>query len=67
MIRGEVWPSTHDKLITTYLNAFAKFIKVIDFQKLQETIREHSDNSDTYTNLKDISSEQQFPKENQSM
>ena len=35
MIRGGVWPSTHDELVTTYLNAFAKFIKDIDFQKLQ--------------------------------
>ena len=34
MIRGGVWPSTHDELVTTYLNAFAKFIKDIDFQKL---------------------------------
>ena len=59
MIRGGVWLSTHDELVTTYLNAFAKFIKAIDFQKLQQTIREHSDNSDTYTNIKDISSEQQ--------
>ena len=35
MIRGGVWPSTHNELVTTYLNAFAKFIKAIDFQKLQ--------------------------------
>jgi len=24
MIRGGVWPSTHNELVTTYLNAFAK-------------------------------------------
>ena len=71
MIRGGVWPLTHDELVTTCLNAFAKFIKAIDFQKLQQTIREHSDNCDTYTNLKDISSEQLSivpqKKKNQSM
>jgi hypothetical protein len=25
----------HDELVTTYLNAFSRFIKSIDFQKLQ--------------------------------
>jgi hypothetical protein len=53
MIRGGVWPSTHVELVTTYLNEFTKFIKAIDFLKLRQTIREHSANSDIYTNLQD--------------
>ena len=34
MIRGGDWPPAHDELVTTYLNAFTRFIKSIDFQKL---------------------------------
>ena len=35
MIRGGDWPPAHDELVTTYLTAFTRFIKSIDFQKLQ--------------------------------
>jgi hypothetical protein len=32
--RGGVWPPANDELITSYLNAFSRLIKSIDFQKL---------------------------------
>jgi hypothetical protein len=35
MIRGGDWPPVHDELVNTYINAFTRFIKSIDFQKLQ--------------------------------
>ena len=40
MIRGGDWPPAHDELVTTYLTAFTRFIKSIDFQKPQQTIRD---------------------------
>jgi hypothetical protein len=54
MIRGEYWPPAHDELVTTYLNAFSRFIKSIDFQKLQQTIRDHSAISDTYASSESV-------------
>ena len=32
--RGGDWPLANNELVTNYLNAFARFIKSIDFQKL---------------------------------
>ena len=32
--RGGDWPTTNDELVTIYLNEFSRFIKSIDFQKL---------------------------------
>jgi hypothetical protein len=32
--RGGNWPPTNDELVVNYLNAFPKFVKSIDFQKL---------------------------------
>jgi hypothetical protein len=32
--RGGNWLPTNDELVVNYLNAFSKFIKFIDFQKL---------------------------------
>jgi len=34
MVSGGTWPPANDELITKYLNAFSKFVKSIDFQKL---------------------------------
>jgi hypothetical protein len=34
MTRGGNWPPANDKMVTKYLNAFSRFIKSIDFQKL---------------------------------
>jgi hypothetical protein len=34
MISGGTWPPANDQLITKYLYAFSKFVKSIDFQKL---------------------------------
>jgi len=34
MIRRGDWPPAHDEMVTTYLNAFTRLIKSIDFQKL---------------------------------
>jgi len=34
MVSGGTWPPANDQLITKYLNAFSKFVKSIDFQKL---------------------------------
>jgi hypothetical protein len=34
-IRGGTWPTTNSELIEIYLGVFSKFIKSIDFQKLQ--------------------------------
>jgi hypothetical protein len=31
---GGGWPPTNDELVANYLNAFSRFIKSIDFQKL---------------------------------
>jgi hypothetical protein len=32
--RGGDWPPTNGELVANYLNAFSRFIKSIDFQKL---------------------------------
>jgi hypothetical protein len=32
--RGGDWPPTNGELVAKYLNAFSRFIKCIDFQKL---------------------------------
>jgi hypothetical protein len=32
---GGSWPTTNSELVTTYLDAFTRFIKSIDFNKLQ--------------------------------
>ena len=32
--RGREWPPTNGELVVKYLNAFSRFIKSIDFQKL---------------------------------
>jgi hypothetical protein len=34
MVSGGTWPPANDELITKYLDAFSKFVKSIDFQKL---------------------------------
>ena len=34
MARGGDWPPANDELVASYLNAFSRFIKSIDFQKL---------------------------------
>jgi len=34
MTRGGDWPPANDELVTNYLNAFSRFIKSVDFQKL---------------------------------
>ena len=34
MVSGATWPPAIDELITKYLNAFSKFVKSVDFQKL---------------------------------
>jgi hypothetical protein len=33
--RGGTWPTTNSGLIEIYLDVFSKFIKSMDFQKLQ--------------------------------
>jgi hypothetical protein len=35
MTRGGDWPPANDEMVATYLNAFTRFIKSTDFQKLQ--------------------------------
>jgi len=37
MVSGGSWPPANDELITKYLNAFSKFVKSTDFQKLNWT------------------------------
>jgi len=34
MARGGNWPPANDELVANYLNAFSRFIKSVDFQKL---------------------------------
>jgi hypothetical protein len=34
MVSGRTWPPANEELITKHLNAFSKFVKSIDFQKL---------------------------------
>jgi hypothetical protein len=46
MLKGGDWPPADDELVTTYLNTFTRFITSTDFQKLQQTIRDHSAFSD---------------------